>query len=93
MTCFSCTNLVSLVNILSNTSLEHATYEHGVRLVAHLEHVLGADVREALRRGLQVVQSGAQVALCRKHYGIHALLCVRQLLLFTDLNHLENNKK
>lgn len=74
--------------VLLEAGIKHVAHEHGVRLVAHAKHVLRADVAEALRRGLQVVERGAQVTLRREHHGRYAFFSVGQLLLFTHLNYL-----
>lgn len=81
--------LVSGVYVLGEAGVEHGAHQQRVRLVADAEHVVGADVAEALRRALQVVERGAQVALRREHHRAHALFRVRQLLLLTHFYYLK----
>lgn len=71
--------LVRLSDIATDAAHQHVLDEHGVRLIAHLEHVFRIYLPETVVGGLQVVQSLTHVALRREHYGLQTIFSIRNL--------------
>ena len=77
--------LHGLVKLLLHAVLDHLLDEDGMRLVAHLEHVLAVHVSEAVVCGLQIVDGLSHVALGSKYDRLKTVVRVAQLLELAQL--------